>query len=107
MPEWLGNLQSENGIGQSANRRRHGFGGSSHLNSVGHNGPATNFPRSRRVPRTLEPARRPVLNQPEAWRLYEVSRDRYAPVLTAFATEWLEELVHQPRSIALALVVTG
>jgi hypothetical protein len=103
MPEWLGTLQSENGIGQSASERRDGFGGSPDLNSVGHNGAATNLLRSRRVPRTSGPGRRPVLNQPEARRLYEISRDRYAPVLMAFATEWLEELVHQPRSIALCL----
>ncbi len=43
------------------------------------------------------------LSGPEAQRLYEVSRDRYAPVLAAFATEWLDELARQPNGVAICL----
>ncbi len=38
-----------------------------------------------------------------ARRLYEVSRDRYAPVLAAFAVEWLDELVRHPDDVAICL----
>lgn len=40
---------------------------------------------------------------PEARRLYEVSRECYAPALAAFATRWLEELARQPCGVALCL----
>jgi hypothetical protein len=36
-------------------------------------------------------------------RLYEVSRDLYAPVLAAFAVAWLDELARRPDSVALCL----
>ncbi|HWE63262.1 MAG TPA: hypothetical protein VHB98_16220, partial [Chloroflexota bacterium] len=36
-------------------------------------------------------------------RLYAVSRDLYAPVLAAFATEWLEGLVARPGTVAMCL----
>ncbi len=36
-------------------------------------------------------------------RLYEVSRDLYAPVLAAFAADWLDELARRPAGIALCL----
>ena len=38
-----------------------------------------------------------------ARRLYEVSRDYYAPVLAAFASAWLDELARRPDGIALCL----
>jgi len=38
-----------------------------------------------------------------ARRLYEVSRDLYAPVLAAFATAWLDELAQRPDGAALCL----
>lgn len=38
-----------------------------------------------------------------ARRLYEVSRDLYAPVLAAFAAEWLGELNGHPDGVALCL----
>lgn len=38
-----------------------------------------------------------------ARRLYEVSRDLYAPVLSAFADEWLQELSQRPACVALCL----
>jgi len=38
-----------------------------------------------------------------ARRLYEVSRDLYAPVLAAFAAEWLDELARRPDDIAVCL----
>ncbi len=38
-----------------------------------------------------------------ARRLYEVSRDLYAPVLAAFAVEWLDELARRPDDIAICL----
>ncbi|WP_102127010.1 hypothetical protein [Deinococcus planocerae] len=36
-------------------------------------------------------------------RLYEVSRDRYAPALATFAAGWLDDLAGQPRGVALCL----
>ncbi len=38
-----------------------------------------------------------------AQRLYEVSRDLYAPVLAAFAAAWLDELARRPDGVALCL----
>lgn len=38
-----------------------------------------------------------------ARRLYEVSRDLYAPILAAFAAEWLGELARRPDGVALCL----
>jgi len=38
-----------------------------------------------------------------ARRLYEVSRDLYAPVLAAFAVEWLDDLARRPDRVALCL----
>ncbi len=43
----------------------------------------------------------------EARRLYEVSRDRYAPALAAFAAEWLDELAQQPDGVAVCLARDG
>jgi len=36
-------------------------------------------------------------------RLYEVSRDYYAPVLAAFAAAWLDDLTRRPDGVALCL----
>lgn len=36
-------------------------------------------------------------------RLYDVSRSRYAPVLSAFATGWLDELAARPDAVAVCL----
>ena len=38
-----------------------------------------------------------------ARRLYEVSRDLYAPVLAAFVAAWLDELAQRPDGVALCL----
>lgn len=43
------------------------------------------------------------LTERAAQRLYEVSRDCYAPALAAFATQWLDELAERPDSVALCL----
>ncbi|GAA5532224.1 hypothetical protein [Deinococcus aluminii] len=43
------------------------------------------------------------LNECGARRLYEVSRDHYAPALVAFAVRWLDDLAAQPDSVALCL----
>ena len=43
------------------------------------------------------------LTERAARRLYEVSRDYYAPVLAAFAAAWLDELAQRPDGVALCL----
>ncbi len=43
----------------------------------------------------------------EARRLYEVSRELYAPTLAAFAAEWLEELARRPDGVAVCLARDG
>jgi len=43
------------------------------------------------------------LTERAARRLYEVSRDLYAPVLAAFAVEWLDDLARRPDGVALCL----
>jgi len=43
------------------------------------------------------------LTERAARRLYEVSRDHYAPVLAAFAAAWLDELARRPDGVALCL----
>ncbi|MGI8748390.1 MAG: hypothetical protein ACR2J4_08615 [Deinococcus sp.] len=44
-----------------------------------------------------------ALSEQYVRRLYEVSRDRYAPALAAFAAGWLDDLAGQPRGLALCL----
>lgn len=44
-----------------------------------------------------------ILTGREARRLYEVSRDCYAPAVAAFASEWLSELSRQPQGVAICL----
>ena len=43
------------------------------------------------------------LTERAARRLYEVSRDHYAPVLAAFAAVWLAEIARRPDGVALCL----
>ncbi len=43
------------------------------------------------------------LTERAARRLYEVSRDHYAPVLAAFAVAWLDDLARRPDGVALCL----
>jgi len=43
------------------------------------------------------------LTERAARRLYEVSRDHYAPVLAAFAAAWLDDLARRPDGVALCL----
>jgi hypothetical protein len=38
-----------------------------------------------------------------AQRLYQVSRDCYAPALAAFATQWLDEIAETPDAVAMCL----
>ncbi len=49
------------------------------------------------------PTKRRDLSGPEAHRLYDVSRDFYAPVLAAFTAEWLDELASSPGGVAVCL----
>jgi hypothetical protein len=65
--------------------------------------PAPDLTRVQAAPKPAEVAKRQDLSGPGAQRLYEVSRDHYAPVLAAFATEWLDELARQPDGVAICL----
>ncbi len=65
--------------------------------------PAPNLTRVQAATKPAKVAKRQDLSGPEAQRLYEVSRDHYAPVLAAFATEWLDELARQPDGVAICL----
>ncbi len=51
----------------------------------------------------MRTTRRRDLAGREARRLYEVSRDCYAPALAAFASEWLGELARRPDGVAVCL----